>query len=55
MVGADAYRQAIEHTSWSNGAFTHCLLEALSGKADGYLSAGPRDDGMLPWVKSGRT
>ncbi len=43
MVGADADRKAIEHSSWSNGAFTHCLLKALSGKADGYESMGPLD------------
>jgi hypothetical protein len=43
MVGADTDRQAIEHSSWSNGAFTHCLLGALSGAADGYESAGPQD------------
>jgi hypothetical protein len=43
MVGADTDRQAIEHSSWSNGAFTHCLLGALSGLADGYESAGPKD------------
>jgi hypothetical protein len=43
MVGADTDRKAIEHTSWSNGAFTHCLLNALSGKADGYMSSGAND------------
>ena len=43
MVGADTDRKAIEHTSWNNGAFTHCLLNALSGKADGYLSSGAKD------------
>ena len=43
MVGADADRQAIEHTSWKNGAFTHCLINALSGNADGYLSSGDKD------------
>ena len=43
MVGADTDRKAIEHTSWRNGAFTHCLLGALSGKADGYLSSGAKD------------
>jgi hypothetical protein len=43
MVGADTDRKAIEHTSWTNGAFTHCLLSALSGKADGYLSSGNQD------------
>ena len=43
MVGADVDRKAIEHSSWSHGAFTHCLLEALSGKADGYESVGLLD------------
>jgi hypothetical protein len=43
MVGADTDRKAIEHTSWTNGAFTHCLLQALSGAADGYLSSGAND------------
>ena len=43
MVGADTDRQAIEHSSWSNGAFTHCLIKALSGQADGYESTGQRD------------
>jgi len=43
MVGADTDRNAIEHTSWTNGAFTHCLLKALHGKADGFLSSGAND------------
>ena len=43
MVGADTDRKAIEHTSWTNGAFTHSLLKGLNGKADGFQSAGPRD------------
>jgi len=43
MVGADTDRQAIEHSSWTNGAFTHCLINGLSGKADGYESVGPKD------------
>ncbi len=43
MVGADSDRQAIEHSSWTNGAFTHTLLKGLSGEADGYESIGPRD------------
>jgi len=43
MVGADTDRKAIEHTSWKNGAFTHCLINALSGKADGFLSSGAKD------------
>ena len=43
MVGADTDRQAIEHSSWSNGAFTHCLLQGLAGKADGFQALAPRD------------
>lgn len=43
MVGAATDRQAIEHTSWSNGAFTHVLLKGLDGEADGYQSAGIAD------------
>jgi len=43
MVGADTDRKAIEHSSWTNGAFTHCLVKALSGEADGYESVGPKD------------
>jgi len=43
MLGADADRQAIEHTSWRNGAFTHCLLKALDGEADGFQSIGSKD------------
>jgi uncharacterized caspase-like protein len=43
MVGADTDRKAIEHSSWTNGAFTHCLVKALSGEADGYESVGPED------------
>jgi hypothetical protein len=43
MVGADSDRLAIENSSWTNGAFTHCLIEALSGQADGFESAGPKD------------
>ena len=43
MVGADTDRQAIEHSSWSNGAFTHSLVKGLSGKADGFQSAGAKD------------
>ncbi len=46
MVGADTDRQAIEHTSWSNGAFTHSLIKGLNGEADGFHSAGARD-GMV--------
>jgi hypothetical protein len=36
-------RKAIEHTFWTHGAFTHCLLNALSGKVDGFLSSGAKD------------
>ena len=43
MVGADTDRQAIEHTSWTNGAFTHSLIKGLSGEADGFRSAGAKD------------
>ncbi len=43
MVGADTDRQSIEHSSWSNGAFTHSLLKGLDGEADGYQSVGPKD------------
>ena len=43
MVAADTDRKAIEHSSWTNGAFTHSLVKGLSGTADGYLSAGPKD------------
>jgi len=43
MVGADTDRQAIEHTSWTNGAFTHSLIKGLSGEADGFQSAGAKD------------
>lgn len=43
MVGADSDRQAIEDSSWSNGAFTHCLIRGLRGEADGFQSAGVND------------
>lgn len=43
MVGADTDRQAIEHTSWSNGAFTHSLIKGINGEADGFQSAGAKD------------
>jgi tetratricopeptide (TPR) repeat protein len=43
MVSADADRQAVEHSSWRNGAFTHCLLDGLGGKADGFQSVGRKD------------
>ena len=43
MVAADTDRRAVEHSSWTNGAFTQCLLKALSGEADGYESMGPKD------------
>lgn len=43
MVGADTDRQAVEHTSWNNGAFTHSLLKGLAGAADGFQSAGVKD------------
>jgi len=46
MVGADTDRKAIEAISWKNGAFTHCLLKALGGAADGYESSGPKDNNI---------
>ena len=44
MVGADTDRQSIEHSAWSNGAFTHSLLKGIGGEADGYQSMGPKDN-----------
>ena len=43
MVGAETDRYALESSSWSNGAFTHCLIEGILGKADGFESMGPKD------------
>jgi len=43
MVSAEADRQAVEHSKWKNGAFTHCLLKGLGGNADGFQSAGRKD------------
>ena len=43
MVGADTDRQAVEHTSWTNGAFTHSLIKGINGEADGFQSAGAKD------------
>ncbi len=44
MVSAATDRLAIEHSSWSNGAFTHTLIKGLAGEADGYQSAGKADE-----------
>ena len=44
MLGADSDRKAIEHSSWRNGAFTHCLLKGLAGAADGFDSIDAKDD-----------
>lgn len=43
MVGADTDRQAVEDSSWSNGAFTHSLVNGLNGAADAFQSIGPKD------------
>ena len=43
MVSADADRQAIEHSAWQNGAFTHCLLQGMGGAADGFEGLGSKD------------
>lgn len=44
MVSADADREAIEFSSWSNGAFTHLLLKGLKGEADGFEHSGAKDE-----------
>ena len=43
MVGAETDRQAIEHSSWSHGVFTHSLLKGLRREAGGFESAGVKD------------
>lgn len=43
MIGAETDRRAVENSSWSNGAFTHCLIEGILGQADGFESIGPED------------
>ena len=43
MFSSQADRKTIEDSTWSHGAFTHCLLKAMSGEADGFQSAGPKD------------
>lgn len=43
MVGAETDRRAVENSSWSNGAFAHCLIEGILGKADGFQSIAPQD------------
>lgn len=43
MVGAETDRYALESSSWSNGAFTFCLVAGMLGKADGFESIGPKD------------
>jgi len=34
MVSAESDRKAVEHSRWSNGAFTHWLIKGLLGGAD---------------------
>ena len=43
MVAADTDRLALEDSTWSHGAFTHCLLKGLAGEADGFQGIGPQD------------
>lgn len=43
MVAAESDRKAIEKSTWKHGAFTHCLLCALKGEADGFGSADDKD------------
>ena len=43
IAAGAADRKALESANWQNGALTHVVLQALSGGADGYQGAGPRD------------
>ncbi len=43
MVSAETDRKAVEHSAWRNGAFTHCLLQGIMGKADGFQGADLKD------------
>jgi hypothetical protein len=43
VASADSDRNAYEDKAWKHGALTQVLLEGMSGKADGYKSAGPKD------------
>lgn len=43
MLSSETDRKAVEHSSWSNGAFSHCLIKALLGAADGFQGAGAKD------------
>ncbi|WP_419807496.1 caspase family protein [Sphingomonas sp.] len=38
LVGADSDRLAVEHSAWSHGAFTQCLLQGLNGQAAGFAT-----------------
>lgn len=43
FLAAEKDRKAVEAANWPNGAFTHVLLGALRGQADGYQGAGAKD------------
>ena len=43
LAGADTDRKALEISAWSNGAFTHILLQGFNGAADGFEGSGARD------------
>jgi hypothetical protein len=43
FVAGDTDRKALETKQFKNGLFTYTMLEALSGKADGYHGTGKQD------------
>lgn len=46
LLGAKEQSQSFEHPDLKSGLFTHCLLKALDGEADGYGKTGIKD-GMV--------
>lgn len=49
IAAGAADRKALESSDWQNGALTQVVIQALSGGADGYRGAGPKDG----WVTLG--
>jgi uncharacterized caspase-like protein len=43
LVAGDTDRKALEDTAFKNGVFTHFILEALRGAADGFKGSGDKD------------
>ncbi|MDP7129713.1 MAG: caspase family protein [Planctomycetota bacterium] len=43
LVAGDTDRKALEDSSFKNGAFTHFILAALRGSADGFKGSGEKD------------